>query len=221
MTSKTKFFGAAAAAIALSAATISAAPAHALSIAPGSEINFNSPVRGRVTIGIDKINFTPDSASQKIQVTSGSGSFDQVVGPSETVLRLGLSNASTKILDLVLSGGVYSGPTIPDFISGIKIGRPVGNLRNLSFDLTSATVVTPGKLANFVGLFRSDNTILSRASGDLTSQGFGKNGVGTSYSLTLAAEPIPTPALLPGLIGLGMGVLRKRKKEMAEATAEA
>jgi len=30
--------------------------------------------------------------------------------------------------------------------------------------------------------------------------------------------PVPTPALLPGLIGLGMGVLRKRKAEAAEGS---
>jgi hypothetical protein len=221
MKSKTMFFGAAAA-IALSATTVSVAPAQALSITPGSEINFNSPVGGRATIGLDKINFTPDSANQRIQVTSGSGSFADVIGPSETELRPILSNLSpTTVLDLVLSNGIYNGPTIPDFISGIKIGRPVGNLRNLSFDLTSATVITPGTLARFVGLFRSGSTILSQASGDLTAQGFGNGGVGTSYSLTLTAQPIPTPALLPGLIGLGMGVLRKRKKEMAAASTEA
>ena len=34
-------------------------------------------------------------------------------------------------------------------------------------------------------------------------------------------DPIPTPALLPGLIGLGLGVLRKRKAEAAELANEA
>jgi hypothetical protein len=34
-------------------------------------------------------------------------------------------------------------------------------------------------------------------------------------------DPIPTPALLPGLIGLGLGVLRKRKAEAAESAHEA
>lgn len=33
--------------------------------------------------------------------------------------------------------------------------------------------------------------------------------------------PVPTPALLPGLIGLGVGVLRKRKGEAVEAEADA
>lgn len=34
------------------------------------------------------------------------------------------------------------------------------------------------------------------------------------YSAT--ATPVPTPALLPGLVGLGLGVLRKRKAQEAE-----
>jgi len=32
------------------------------------------------------------------------------------------------------------------------------------------------------------------------------------------ATPIPTPALLPGLIGMGIAAIRKRKAEPAEAT---
>jgi hypothetical protein len=38
-----------------------------------------------------------------------------------------------------------------------------------------------------------------------------------SYGTT---TPIPTPALLPGLIGLGLGVLRKRKAEAAKSANE-
>ncbi len=34
------------------------------------------------------------------------------------------------------------------------------------------------------------------------------------------AQPVPTPVLLPGLIGLGIGVLRKRKGEAVEAEAD-
>ena len=41
-------------------------------------------------------------------------------------------------------------------------------------------------------------------------------GLVTQFNGSAAA--IPTPALLPGLIGLGMGVLRKRKAEAAEGS---
>lgn len=40
-------------------------------------------------------------------------------------------------------------------------------------------------------------------------------------SITLGSTPIPTPALLPGLIGLGLGIFRKRKGESVQAEADA
>lgn len=43
---------------------------------------------------------------------------------------------------------------------------------------------------------------------------------GNSVSTQPPSSKVPTPALLPGLIGLGMGVLRKRKAEAAKQTSE-
>ena len=51
----------------------------------------------------------------------------------------------------------------------------------------------------------------------------GYGGGGTHFALdnlTVNTTAIPTPALLPGLIGLGLGILRKRKAEAA-ASSEA
>ncbi|MDX2240853.1 MAG: PTPA-CTERM sorting domain-containing protein [Leptolyngbyaceae cyanobacterium bins.302] len=51
--------------------------------------------------------------------------------------------------------------------------------------------------------------------GDFTSQRrFGSTGT----SLSLDVEAIPTPALLPGLVGFGIAALRKRKGEAVTAT---
>jgi len=51
----------------------------------------------------------------------------------------------------------------------------------------------------------------------------GTNGAALVDNLQYAYKPtaVPTPALLPGLIGLGVGVLRKRKAEAAKQTSEA
>jgi hypothetical protein len=44
--------------------------------------------------------------------------------------------------------------------------------------------------------------------------------IGTGPVVQPPSTAIPTPALLPGLLGLGLGMLRKRKGEAAESTSE-
>jgi len=54
------------------------------------------------------------------------------------------------------------------------------------------------------------------------------NSIGNNFSFTVStlaaddvsATPIPTPALLPGLIGLGVGILRQRKTKAMKAANE-
>lgn len=46
------------------------------------------------------------------------------------------------------------------------------------------------------------------------------NVASPSLLIDSSATAVPTPALLPGLIGLGMGVVRKRKAEAAKQTSE-
>jgi len=72
---------------------------------------------------------------------------------------------------------------------------------------------------------QSGDTSFSVALGD--SFGFGvqtrDNLLGSSsaaISNFSASTAVPTPALLPGLIGLGVGMLRKRKAEAAKQTSE-
>ena len=70
---------------------------------------------------------------------------------------------------------------------------------------------TPATNVNFVAL-------LSKADRTGTFFDFGTNSAQDDYFLsTVTVTPVPTPALLPGLIALGAGVLRKRKAEAAEA----
>jgi hypothetical protein len=69
--------------------------------------------------------------------------------------------------------------------------------------------------ASYVGEIRSvvGNQLLGTAAGQFIAT----NLVNPGFVINLNATPVPTPALLPGLVALGMGVLRKRK---GEATAE-
>jgi hypothetical protein len=94
---------------------------------------------------------------------------------------------------------------------------------------TLSFVLNPGI---FTGTFTNSTFSLSTVGGPLIGKFvFGSetiaNGTLTAfqtsnnagYQIALEAEPIPTPALLPGLVGFGIAALRKRKGE-AVATTE-
>ncbi|WP_421659396.1 PTPA-CTERM sorting domain-containing protein [Leptothermofonsia sp. ETS-13] len=48
-----------------------------------------------------------------------------------------------------------------------------------------------------------------------------ESGRARNYEILLSSTPVPTPALLPGLLALGAGGLRKRRDEVAEEGSEA
>ena len=207
MNFKTPLLGVAAAAIALSTATVAVSPAQAAIVA-GSTLNLASPVGGGVSATNSNINLSGTFGQpQNVAVTGGAGSF------SFSPFGLGVSNIFARIVDVPLSSGVFTG-LLPGFISGINTtGFAPANA--VSFDLTKFVFNNMTKAGDFFGVIRK-GTDFSDAIGQFTTQTL--DGA-TSYSMTVTA--VPTPALLPGLIGLGMGMLRKRKKEMAAVSAEA
>jgi len=225
MKSKTMFFGAAATAIALSAATISASPAQALGlsgvlklqgeatlqdytgiIGQTQDVVFVAPtsVKGTsdfASISAGGITINPLALKLTNQTNLGSGNL------SRTFSNLGLTpfiNFGSRVI-----GGVTSNLTFNLFASDDYVGSKTGSGALLS-------LATSGPLAGnfqFNGATLATGSLSAGRSGEISSDGL--------YGITLTAQPVPTPALLPGLIGLGMGVLRKRKKEMAAANAEA
>ena len=83
-----------------------------------------------------------------------------------------------------------------------------------SFTLPGSSTQTSNNSAIFIGVL-SDNAdiaklLLNVQDGKNLSQDFAINQVSLN---TIGGTAIPTPALLPGLVGLGLGVLRKRKAE--------
>ena len=206
---KTPLLGVAAAAIALSTATVAVSPAQAAIVA-GSALNLASPIGGGVSATNSKIDFSGTiPLVQNVAVTGGANSF------SISPLGLFVSNFINiaQIKDVPLSSGVFTG-SLAGFISGITT-TGFGSANAVSFDLTKFVFNNTTKAGDFFGVIRK-GTDFSDAIGQFTTQTL--NGA-TSYSMTVTA--VPTPALLPGLIGLGMGMLRKRKKEMAAVSAEA
>ncbi len=224
MTSKTKFFGAAAAAIALSAATISAAPAQALNLDGTLNLQGAATVQDYTAVGQTKSVIFGAPA-----LVTGTSDFASIGAGGITINPLALKLTGQASLG---SGNLFRTFSNPGLTPFINFGsRLIGGVTsNLSFNLLASddyfgTKTTAGGLLSLfasgplAGSFQFDGVTV--ANGSLSANRSGNVAENGIYGITLTAEPIPTPALLPGLIGLGMGVLRKRKKEMAEATAEA
>lgn len=88
-----------------------------------------------------------------------------------------------------------------------------GETKPLVFDLTSATAGTRTvgsdifySSLDVTGAFRFGAEVIGE--GVLFAQHINSNG---TWTIDLEAKPVPTPALLPGLLGLGFGVLKKRQ----------
>ncbi|KAM3112589.1 PTPA-CTERM sorting domain-containing protein [Phormidesmis sp. 146-33] len=223
MNLKQTFFAAAAVAATVTVGTVAVSPAQAASISPGSTINLSSPgvTGGGVTLSGNALNFFSLTnplnnaiSGQGIGVDGGNtGSFLNANIASVLVSPL------PSIKDLALTG---SAPTltfnglISNFISGLDLS--LGGLRTtpVFFDLTQFIYNTGNGDATVAGIFRTSTSSIA-ATGLFTSQLPGVTR--SSYSLSLTA--VPTPALLPGLLALGAGVLRKRKQQAVEVETEA
>jgi hypothetical protein len=164
------------------------------------------------------------------------------------VLTAGGSDTSSIESFLGLASGTLSGiGTSPNGGSAIKqlFFATAGTV--VSFDwLFEANDYLPFNDFSFVSLVPNGANLLSNVAivGDYGSSGLqsfsSTIGVTGNYTLgfgvlnatdnilnssltidNVSVTPVPTPALLPGLIGLGVGVLRKRKGNAAEQATEA
>lgn len=204
------------------------APAQALSIANGSTLNLT----GSVNITGNPGNYQFDFLSQGLPVDPGTPG-DIELGLVNTLSFAGVTEVpgGAKIRDLATSspGGGFETTPITNFITGLKLST--GEI--VSFNLNAFSEFTtfiPGPFGSqfgvngggLVGSFVSDSgSVLGK--GALTAQFATSSLTGvTTYSASIRA--IPTPALLPGLLGLALGALRKRKAEpemMKESGVEA
>lgn len=115
-----------------------------------------------------------------------------------------------------------SGPIASFFTVSANPSAP--NSSDLVFDLSSALVDISGSFANvtFNGTFSNAlGTILGSGEvGTVLNIRSGPSDTPGAFFLTAEAEPIPTPALLPGLMAMSAAALRKRKAgEMASTDA--
>lgn len=107
---------------------------------------------------------------------------------------------------------------VPNFITGLNSGVAFTlDTFNLTKGIVGkSTIFSADYTGTFTGLGNGTGSLTTSGSGDFTSAD------GTSYSSGIRGTSIPTPALLPGLLGFGAAALRKRKGEaVTEAEAEA
>ncbi len=182
-------------------------PAQALNLNLGNKF---LGLDGSVTIfreGADLYDFS----FSNIIIDSNSDSPPFKLGDAVTIASL--SNIS--------EAGSPFGP-IAGFITDIELTD--GEI--VSFDLTNLSLdVTQNRNTNYALTFEGN---FLRASGDvfgfgsITSQFAGNLTVGSTVTRNLSGDitAVPTPALLPGLVGMGLAALRKRKEEGAEQPEE-
>ena len=188
------------------------ASAQAFSIGDTLQFTSNDVVAYDLTTGAQTLNF----GNNAFDPTGAPGSLGSIFVTSFSTGAFApyvFNNGSIKDLSL-------TPPTPTPIANFIRIGA------DLSFELTgfnfSVIPVTSGFsiLGNGVsGIFRNA-TGENIAEGLITAQIFGTSPTGvSSYSGTIVVtNVIPTPALLPGLLALGAGILRKRKEVESEAT---
>jgi len=199
MNLKTISFNAVVAATVVVGAATSVSPAHALSFSTSGTTTFVNPGGSPTTI-----NFSP-------LLLGGSEFTPGTLGTNPSGLTVnGVANtfsATSNALSNFLTGFQFKGVNaVLNLNAGTNLAKGFFPSVNQAFtfgtDLTGEIRSTSGNLllGTTSGLFAASST----------------NGKGL-YSYTGNAVAIPTPALLPGLVAMGIGIMRKRKAEAVES----
>lgn len=198
----------------LASSMIAAEPAAALSI--GNVLNFTTadPTSSDLVKLTDNSNGTFTFDLGAININSGTSPVFGSPNDSLTFAPLTLTKTSSSG-----NASVFDLSGITPF-TWITAGLEGGRVYNLSsFTLTATSIVNTSLetfTAEFNGFFDPPGTSLPAlgglgGAGQLSGSG-GAVGAGS-------IEVIPTPAVLPGLIGMGAAIFRKKKQEDSEDLA--
>ena len=217
MNFKSMFMGAATA-VTLTATALVAAPAQAATITSDSILNLNS--FGLTGGGVKRSGNKLDFFSATLPAIGQVGQGTSVAGSTGSFENSNFSSFGAEIKDLTLAAtstsNIFTSGPVANFLTGINL---FPSFSPVSFDLSSFVYNSQSGGADITGIFKSGSDQIF-ATGIYTSQtGTGGTGIPagvplgkvSSYSLSLFPTAIPTPALLPGLVAFGVGVLRKRK----------
>ena len=204
-----------ASAVAVTAITISLeAPAQAVSLAPGAfQLAGFSSISDTDNPFDSSNGFTLDFNNMFIIDQLSQGVFSGLNG-TPTVNSLFLNPTGTTASGKSSFNAVVDGNAAPTFISGLKLADNTSitvDLLSGSFEGTVTSLTSYDLGGTFNGLVKDLNGQVV-ASGSFTAD-FNPNNFSLS---TIGVQTVPTPALLPGLIGMGVAAVRKRKqKELA------
>ena len=213
-------FSVLAASAAATTVVATALPAQALSL--DGTLNFG----GNISVSGGPDNFQYDFLDEGTNPSLSPGTAGDIVLGASTGSFTTVSEVAVgaKIQDFSTLFAVPDFPSAPidNFITGLLLGT-----KEVSFNLVGFAGSTGffNILANDFGLnggavegFFTDGSGETVGVGSLTAQFSTDEVTGlTTYSASLQAKPVPTPALLPGLIGMGFATLRKRKVAEQEA----
>jgi hypothetical protein len=203
----------AASVVGISALAVS--PVQAASLAPGSFTISGTDVSSVTNFsGSGDTTFTLNFDKSALAIVDKSGIFAGPTGLTGTpnVATLDLTESSpgaftfgakTSFITGLIQGGVS---VVLDLDGGSLFGI-INNSTDYGFS---------GRLS---GLLRDAGGGNAIANGTLSSFIIGTGSGANQSSIRVNTTAIPTPAILPGLLGLGMGVLRKRKTQSVEVEA--
>lgn len=211
----TKYSSLACAAVVLGIVT-NAPSAHAMGIQGGSTLNLSSFNGGGYeflpgTGTLDFFSIASDRDAQEVSIGVSDGDFSPAASDAPPLAT---------IVDLILNddgGGIFSlAAPVNAFLSGIDLNGSTAASDNVTFNLTEFIFdSTTGGTSSLKGDFFVDGQFAAEGMGRFTSQLDLANP--TTFSLSITAQPVPTPALLPGLLGFGATLMRKRKQSKQDS----
>jgi hypothetical protein len=159
-----------------------------------------------VTIsGIDNFISNDDSDIVGFNTTSGGSKFLQ--SQTDRTTTFAFANPIQAFGAYVTGLGTSSGQALLQFNDGT----------DQSYNLSAILASSGG--AGFFGFTDAGKSITSVAF--VSATGSGGDIYGIDDVRFVSSAQVPTPALFPGLIGLGVGVLRKRKAKAVESAHDA
>lgn len=155
------------------------------------------------------------------QLLDAPGTLDVYTKPGSYVGFEQNAAAWTKVSSTSIPSANVAGT--PTFVDIADFLLAANSLTGFYITFAGQTNSPRNALAYTTGSNTYSNTDLSLSLGVGKGGTFGPTFTPRTWNGTINYEvqPVPTPALLPGLIGMGVAVLRKRKAEATAATNEA